>query len=90
MCIVCEKTKILKELMTSYFTDEELVQVFADYDLTRNDPKGIRVTLAVLAIVELCCDEGLSGNEIHEGVDIALLRDRVKRLNPYHRRIGEK
>jgi hypothetical protein len=79
MCALCEKIKIVKDILKGYFTDEELEEMSKSIGLEGWNVKGTRLSLYLMAVVELCVEQGLDPLTIHDGVHVAIMRDALKR-----------
>jgi hypothetical protein len=79
MCKLCEKIDVMKDIMEGYFTDEEIDEMNKEIGLEGFNIKGARLSIFIMAIVELCVNEGLSEFHIHDGVEVAIIRDRLRR-----------
>jgi hypothetical protein len=79
MCALCKKINVVKDILNGYFTDEELDQMNQDIGLPGYNLKGARLSICLMAIIELCVEQGLSEQEIHDGVQVAIVRDVMRR-----------
>ena len=66
--------------MLGYFTDEELNTMNASIDMAGFDVRGSRLSICIMAIVELCLENGLNSRDIHDGVEVAIMRDHMRRV----------
>lgn len=80
MCALCDKIKVVKDIMGGYFTDEELNTMNAEINMPDFDLRGTRLSICIMAIVEMCLEAGLNSREIHDGVEVAVMRDHMRRV----------
>lgn len=80
MCELCKKINTFKEILGSYFTDEEIEKMNAAAGLPGFNILGSRLSVAIMAVVEYCVDNGLSLDDIMDGVYTAYLRDAARRI----------
>lgn len=79
MCALCEKIRVVKDILSGYFTDEELNKMNDEIDMPGFDVRGTRLSVCLMAIAELCVEAGLTPVEIHDGVQVAIMRDYMRR-----------
>ena len=80
MCELCKKIDIVKDILTGYFTDEELDEMNRAIGLPGFNIPGSRLSICIMAIVEMCVAQGLNSREIHDGVEVAVMRDHMRRV----------
>lgn len=74
MCELCAKVNIIKDILGSYFGDEEIKEFNEKIGLPGFDVKGSRLSLCIMAIVELCVDEGFDLDHLGAGITVAYRR----------------
>lgn len=79
MCKFCEKVQTYKEILEGYFTDEELIEMAREMEFRGNPKPGdARCAAAIMAVVEMAMDNGLTLEDIREGVLLGYSRKLIK------------
>jgi len=85
VCNFCRKIRITKEIVSSYFTDEEMIQLAREMGIVRGGTAAdIRVAVVIMAATELAMDNGLGVDEIKEAYSLAIARRMLQRTLGYH------
>lgn len=79
MCALCDKVNNIKDILNGYISDEELNELNIKIGLPGFDVNGSRLSLCLMAIVEMCIEKDLDSNHIHTGVEVAYVRAKLKK-----------
>lgn len=80
MCALCDKINIIKDILKGYFGDEEIAELNQKIGLPGFDITGARLSLLIMALVELSVDEGLTNDHLHTGLEVAYQRYILKKI----------
>lgn len=81
MCEFCRKTTVIKEIISTYFTDEELIEMSRQMGYEGEiDAQGARLSVNITAAVELAFEAGLDFREILEALKVAWTRTLLKSM----------
>lgn len=87
MCELCTKIDVMKELVTGYFTDEELHEVNRLADMPGVWPPEVtRLSIAIMAIAELCVDTGFPMEGLTSMIQVCYTRAIFRKLMPHRRK----
>ncbi len=82
MCEFCRKIETMKEINSSYFTDEEMVKLGEVMGVKRvGKAEDVRTAVVIMAAIEVAMDNKLTLDDIKEAVMLAVARRMLRDLH---------